>query len=156
MSLPVFAAGLAFVISDLFETSVLGSGVGWAKIVEATKAVSAMIHFMARMLTTRSGGLQTSSFPNSVWERTCLRNSVSSSWQQSCRDNDIPKQSLGTRIRVARAALNHHTAQCWPHLPIPPDRGNLHHVLRIEVDQLEPVFGDIGRREDVVLVELGD
>src|SRR4051812_7927254 len=50
MSLPVFAAGVAFVISDLFETSVLGSGVGWAKIVEAVKAVSAMIHLMVRML----------------------------------------------------------------------------------------------------------
>ena len=37
------------------------------------------------------------SFPNSVWERTCLRNSVSLSWQQNCRDNSIPKQSLGTR-----------------------------------------------------------
>src|SRR3982074_1097120 len=45
--------------------------------------------------------LPSSSFPNFVWERTCLRNSVSQPGQQSCRDNGFPKQSLGTR----RAAL---------------------------------------------------
>src|ERR1044071_9412306 len=40
-----------------------------------------------------------SSFPNSVWERTCTRNSVSQAGQQSCQENVIPKQSLGTRIK---------------------------------------------------------
>ena len=46
-----------------------------------------------------------SSFPNSVWECHCLRNSVSREGQRSCGDNYVPKQSLGTRRRIWGALL---------------------------------------------------
>src|SRR5439155_2462885 len=57
-----FTAGVDFVINALLETSVLGSGVGWANNVAAVRTPRAAIGFMAPMLTTRSGGLQTAVF----------------------------------------------------------------------------------------------
>ena len=54
-----------------------------------------------------------SSFPNSVWKRSCGRNSVSAAGrgvcarapteQRSCGDKCVPKQSLGTRRRESVA-----------------------------------------------------
>ncbi|MEY2550830.1 MAG: hypothetical protein QOG12_974 [Verrucomicrobiota bacterium] len=40
---------------------------------------------------------RTFSFPNSVWERTGLRNSVSRTGNRVARDLSLPKRSLGTR-----------------------------------------------------------
>src|SRR2546423_1190760 len=57
-------------------------------------------------------------------------------------------------IATMLTTLNHHAAN-WPSLlSIPPHRRNLDHVLRIEIDQLEPIFRDVGWRENIVLVEL--
>jgi len=47
-----------------------------------------------------------SSCPNGVWARTCLGNSVSQAGQQSCRDNGVPKRSLGTRARGKRREMD--------------------------------------------------
>src|SRR4030088_2636229 len=52
-------AGVVFVISALLETSVFGSGVGWASNAAAVNTLRATIVLMASMLITRSGGLQT-------------------------------------------------------------------------------------------------
>src|SRR5437016_1109206 len=58
-------AGVVFVMSALLETSVFGSGVGCARNAGANdvmKNARAAIDFMAPMLITRSGGLQTAVF----------------------------------------------------------------------------------------------
>ena len=36
-----------------------------------------------------------------------------------------------------------------------PDRRNFHHVVGIVIDQLEPIFGDVGRGQNFVFQILG-
>jgi hypothetical protein len=79
----------------LFETSVFGSGVGWANKEAVMRRLSAMNDFMARMLATRTGRLQTSSFPNSVWECRCFGNSVATDAKQSFEDKCVSQTEFG-------------------------------------------------------------
>src|ERR1044071_4151756 len=53
-------------------------------------------------------------------------------------------------------ASNHSAAGQHLCLLAPPHRRKFHHVLRIVIDQLEPVFRHIRRRENIVLHEFGD
>ncbi len=83
-------------------------------------------------IRTRGGSACSASFPNSIWERTCKRNSIAQSVlrQERRRGNrisgtaDVPKWSLGTResLRFSKAP-NLNAIQASPHknprTPIP-------------------------------------
>ena len=65
---------------------------------------------------------------------------------------------MKTGVWHKRLYISNHPAPrpAAANVPSAPHRRNLHDVFRIEIDQLEPILRDIGRRENVVLVELGD
>ena len=70
-----------------------------------------------------------------------------------------PRPPRGRKVkdekRRDRSVLNHAGARVLRVFRRLLRRRNLDHVFGIVVDQLEPVFGDIGRRENIVLGELG-